>query len=290
VVLKIKLGFKMLTPLSILFSAFAIFVVTNGQRVPSVPYNGNIRYDPDLNLTFVLSIKGIANGGVGNVDPYVKLYSAVGEAAPEKFATSDVVKNSADPEFTTAFSYVWKRGTGQKWIFKLKDSNTLRDTTLAEVIVDVDRYVSQREKMNVTFNPPTGGALYIQKTNPVRFRLYARNLPKLDPPFNKGKSDPFVNIYWSRGSKGEQYKLARSSTIDNVENADWNETFEFPQYIRGTDLWLHYQVKDEDGIGKDEDLGDALLEVDPFVEKRQTKILNLGKAGAGKATLGVTPA
>ena len=46
-------------------------------------------------------------------------------------------------------------------------------------------------------------------------------------------------------------------------------------------------MRDSDTTGDDE-IGDALVEIDPFVEKGQTKPVRLGKTG--EATLFVTPA
>jgi len=64
--------------------------------------------------------------------------------------------------------------------------------------------------------------------------FYSRNVPRSDP-FN-GKSDPFVKCYWSRGVKGNQVRFFTTEVVDNVENADFNQTIEFANYIRGTDL------------------------------------------------------
>jgi len=105
-------------------------------------------------------------------------------------------------------------------------------------------------------------------------------------PFH-GKSDPFVKAYWKRGSNGEEIKFYQTETKSDLENVDWDETIEFPNYIRGTDLWWVFKVRDYDGIGSDDDLGQALVEVDPYVSARQTKRVRLGKTGS--AELYITP-
>jgi hypothetical protein len=67
----------------------------------------------------------------------------------------------------------------QKWIFKVKDSDNIRDKTVAEGIVDVDDFVAKGEKVNVTGlkdheGNPVSGSLFVQKTTPFSFTLYAR--------------------------------------------------------------------------------------------------------------------
>jgi len=51
--------------------------------------------------------------------------------------------------------------------------NFRRDDPLGQVEVDVDDYVAKGEKLNVTLQNGTG-SIFIQKTIPVKFRLYAR--------------------------------------------------------------------------------------------------------------------
>jgi len=58
--------------------------------------------------------------------------------------------------------------------------------------------------------------------------------------------------------------------------------------LRGTDQWWLFKVYDHDGISSNDELGEALVEVDIYAEKRQTKIVKLGKDG--QASLGITPA
>jgi len=238
------------------------------------------------NLTFVISAKDIPNKDyVDTVDPFIKLYqSSKTQIEPEKFGTTEVVENSVDPEYTTTFWFIWKKGTGQKWNFKVRDQDDLRpDDHLGEADIDVDEYVNKGEILNVSLSD--GGSLLVQKTTPIKFKLYGRSLPRKDP--FSGKSDPFVKCYWRRGSNGDPIKFFTTEVVDNVENVDWNSTIEFPNYIKGTDLWWLFKVRDSDGTSGDDDLGEALVEIDQFVEKRQTKILRLGDSG--KATLGLVP-
>ena len=61
-----------------------------------------------------------------------------------------------------------------------------------------------------------------------------RNLPRLD--IGSGKSDPYVKCYWRRGPNGDEVKFYETQVENNVENVDWNETIEFANYIKGSDL------------------------------------------------------
>jgi len=217
------------------------------------------------------------------VDPYVKVYYT-NKTVPEpiKFATTEVATDQPNPEYITIVSFVWKRGAGQKLVFKVKDSNALTDETLGEAKVDVDEYVTKGQKTNVSLS--NGGSLLIQKTTPISFRLYARNLPKMD---TLSQSDPYVICYWKRSAKGDEIPFYTTKVITDMANPDWNETIEFPNYIKGTDLWWVFKVYDHDGATKDDDLGEALVEIDPYAANRQTKRVRIGKTGTSE--LAITP-
>jgi len=53
----------------------------------------------------------------------------------------------------------------------------------------------------------------------------------------------------------------------------------FNGYQRGKNQYLRFKVKDSDTIGKDQDIGEALLELDPFVSGNVPKTLSLGSEG-----------
>ena len=60
----------------------------------------------------------------------------------------------------------------QKLHFKVKDNNNFMDETLGEAVIDVDDYVAKGQKTNVSLS--NGGSILVQKTTPIKFRLYAR--------------------------------------------------------------------------------------------------------------------
>jgi len=59
-------------------------------------------------------------------------------------------------------------------------------------------------------------------------------LPKKDA--FSGKSDPYVECYWRKGAKGKDTLFYTTKTIDDVENADWNELIEFSNYQKNTQM------------------------------------------------------
>jgi len=206
------------------------------------------------------------------------------EPQAEEFGKTEVIENSSNPSFIKVFWYLWTRDQGQKWNFKVRDEDAARpDEEIGEATVDVDEYVKQSEQVRVKLSQ--GGLLVVQKTTPIKFRLQAKNLPRSDP-FN-GLSDAYVKCYWRYGSNGDNMKFYQTSVINDVTNADWDEVIEFSNYIPGTDQWLVFRVKDSDAPGGDDDLGESILEVDPYVQSGTTKKLRLGKDGT--STLEVTP-
>jgi len=250
--------------------------------VPIPPSNVN------HNITIVIIGKDLPSKTLDTIDPYIKVYETskiINE--PKKIGQTEVIDNQPNPEFATALTFSWTRGTNQTLLFKLKDSDRLRDNDIGTVSLSADQFAANGFKANL--NLSSGGTILVQKTEPVKFKLYGRNFPRLDPGLTgTGKSDAYVKVYWRRGAKGEERQFHKTPIINDIENPDWPEVIEFPNYIKGNDLWLSFKVLDSDGVNKDDKIGDALLELDPFVEKRQTKILSLGKDT--KATLGVTPA
>jgi len=162
-----------------------------------------------------------------------------------------------------------------------------KDEAIGQVDVTIDEYVLQKNQdMTVKLND--GGSLVIKKVTPVNIRLYARMVPKMDT-FG-GASDPFVECYWRIGKDGNDTLFYTTKTIEDSENPDWNETIEFANYQKGTNMWWHFKVQDSDSVSGNDFVGETLVEIDPFVTKRAAKINKLSTDAKNKATLGITPA
>ncbi|ODM92702.1 Synaptotagmin-9 [Orchesella cincta] len=248
-----------------------------------------------FNLTFVVAAKDLPAKKKNSLpDPYIKVFSRIGTTqtadwTPITPGQTDTLDDNASPQFNNVFWFIWNKGTGQQWHFEAKSHNTIgKDDALGQVDVNVDDYVLKNNQ-DLTVKLSDGGSLIIKKTIPVRFSLYARNLPKMDT-FG-GASDPFVECYWRIGRDGNDTLFYTTQKQDDKENADWLDIIEFSNYQKATDQYWHFKVLDHDSTSGNDYLGDALVEIDPFVTKRAAKVNKLQSDNKdNKGTLTVTPA
>jgi Ca2+-dependent lipid-binding protein len=247
-----------------------------------------------FNLTFVVAAKDLTLKKKNSLpDAYIKVSHRTGQLAKITdwipIGQTDVIDDNANPEFNNVFWFMWNKGTNQQLNFEVKNKNTIsKDDVLGTVNVNVDDYVLKNNQ-DLTVKLSDAGSLILKKTTPVRFQLYARNLPKMDT-FG-GASDPFVECYWRKGREGNDTKFFTTETQTDKENADWNEIIEFSNYQKGTNQYWHFKVFDHDSTTGNDNLGDALVEIDPFVQKRAAKINKLQSDNKdNKGTLTVTPA
>jgi Ca2+-dependent lipid-binding protein len=254
-----------------------------------------------VNLTFILSAKNLPEGkdDITKNDAQVKVYHGGSGSELEKFGSTEVIVDNDNPEWVEVFWFLWKKGTSQKWHFEVKDQDVLdKDDPLGGADVDVDSYVAGGENMTVSLGE--SATLTIQKTTPIKFKLSAKYLPKKDKlpsivaafSSDEGQSDPYVKCYFRRGVGGEDKKFATTSTIDNVVDADWEDTIEFGNYQKGTDQYWRFKVKDADSTSKDDDIGEAILNIDSFVDSKAPKTVKISSDGGTEtgATLTITPA
>jgi hypothetical protein len=254
--------------------------------VPSGPGN-------PFNLTFVVSARDLPVKKKGaKLDSYVKVshktatLQNTGDWIP--IGQTETLKDTVNPTFLKVFTFEWTKGFNQKWHFEVKEPHTLsKDVLIGQADVTIDEYVLQKSQ-DMTVKLSEGGSLVIKKVEPVSFRLYARMVPKMDPL--NGASDPFVVCSWRIGKDGNNTEFYKTKVVKDSENPDWNETIEFPNYQKRADMWWHFKVYDEDSVSGNDVVGEALVEIDPFVEKRAAKSTPLSKDPKNKATLTVTPA
>lgn len=83
-----------------------------------------------------------------------------------------------------------------------------------------------------------------------------------------GDSDPYVKCYFRIGEGGKDFKFHQTDVIDNAKTASF-EKIPFENYQRGTNQWFHFRVKDHDTITGDDDLGEAFMNIDSFVDGRK---------------------
>jgi len=224
-------------------------------------------------------------------EAYIKVFQRTGtiKDSPDWTAIgqTETIKENNSPTFLKVFTFEWTRGKNQQFHFEVKGHHSItKDDALGQADLSVDEYVLQKSQ-TATVKLSDGGTLTIQKVEPVKFRLYARTVPKLDPL--SGLSDPFVMCYWRSGKNGTDTLFYTTKVVKDSENPDWNETIEFLNYQKGADMWWNFKVYDEDSVGKDV-IGEALVEIDPFVRLRAAKNNQLSKDPKNKAVLTVTPA
>lgn len=114
-----------------------------------------------------------------------------------------------------------------------------------------------------------------------------RDLPHLDPL--DGKSDPYVECYWSFGADGPQTLFFKTKYIKNVEECKWDDVIEFANYQRGTNQYWTFKVFDKDPLPKDDVIGECKILVDEFVNSKNIFIDNLSSKSGDNAKLLITP-
>jgi len=260
----------------------------------------------ERNITFVLSAKNLPPTGHDDhskLDPFVKVYETTpGHAELNSIGKTEAIFDEVNPEWIEVIWVLYKSGTQQKLRFEMKDRDLLnQDDAIGGAEVDLDDYVSKGEKITVDIKGLTDAKLTMEKTTPIKFKLSGKNLPKKDKApgifqafiSDEGESDPYVKCYFRKGIGGADRKYATTSTKDNTVNAEWDEEIEFGNYQPGTDQYWRFKVKDSDfPPSKDDDVGEVVLQIDPFVKENKPKEVQLQAtdgSGLTGGTLIITP-
>jgi len=235
-------------------------------------------------LFFVFTAKNLpskdANSGIA--DPFIKVRSGVISPNTTKEGkdldevdVSETLNEEANPTWTKVFRINYSKGTNQKVYVEVRDHDPLNpDDVIGEAYIDLDEYVANGQEITTLLNSKSG-SVTMKKTTPFLFTLALKNVPALDE-FG-GLSDPFVKCYFRYGKEGKDVKFSETERQDNVEEASWDVPITFDNYQRGTNQFFHFKVRDHDAITGNDEIGDAFLEIDPFVEKRMPSVLALGK-------------
>jgi Ca2+-dependent lipid-binding protein len=245
-------------------------------------------------IYFVLSARDLpikirgATGVATVPDPFVKIYHKDNSNSEwQELVKTKHVIDSVNPDWLEVVSFDWKRETGQKWRVEVLDFDVLsKNDVIDSFEVDVDNFVLiKREELTTKLK--NGGLLVIKKTIPIHFRLQVEDLPKLD---TGSGSDPFVECYWSFGPEGETHLFHKTKTIDNAQNARWEETVTFESHQPGTNQHFTLKVYDKDVL-KHDVIGQVSFEVDSYVKSGKTGVHRLfnDKDTRGKATISVIP-
>jgi len=109
----------------------------------------------------------------------------------------------------------------------------------------------------------------------LRFKVAGRNLIDKD---NVGTSDPYYEVYYSTDGGNSKTKIGRSDTVNDQENPDWGNTFDFDFDRRKNQIWF-FHVYDEDNLREDDTVGRVWINVADYVDKGQIVNANLDKGG-----------
>jgi len=248
------------------------------------------------NVYFVFSGSNLpskdTNGGVA--DPFIKVYfgsipSDVKKDGKEldEIGASETINDESNPSWTKVFKVQYSKGTNQKVFVEVRDHDPLNpDDVIGTAYIDLDEYVSNGKVKTALLENSKSGSVTMKGTTPIYLSLQVKNVPALDE-FG-GLSDPFVKCYFRYGKEGKDVKFYETERVDNVENATWDGPIAFDNYQRGTNQFFHFKVRDHDAITGNDDIGEAFLEIDPFVEKRMPSIVSLGKTSNATLTINVT--
>jgi len=109
----------------------------------------------------------------------------------------------------------------------------------------------------------------------IKFKVSGRNLIDKD---TAGTSDPYYEVFYSTDGGQSKTKIGRSDTVNDQENPDWGNTFEFDFDRRKNPYW-YFHVYDEDNLREDDNVGRVWINVADFVDKGQVVNANLDKGG-----------
>jgi len=227
---------------------------------------------------FVVSAKGI-NGAAtdrdGVADPFVKVFLGTepgsGNQTEETtdltpIEVSETIENENNPVWNKVFKVRHISGTKQMLYLEVRDHDPINpDDVIGDAFISLDDFVKMGTYTKV-LDKAKSGSVTVTRTTPIYFDLTLKDVPAKDE-FG-GASDPYVKCYFRVGQDGRDFKFKTTDTIDNAQVASW-EHIAFENYQRGTNQILHFRVKDEDTITGDDDLGEAFLNVDSFIDGKK---------------------
>ncbi|ODN04430.1 Synaptotagmin-7 [Orchesella cincta] len=245
-------------------------------------------------IYFVVSAKNIAGAETdrdGLADPFVKVFLGTEPASGEKptdatalnpIDVSETLENENNPVWNKVFKVSHTPGSKQLLFLEVRDHDPVNpDDAIGEAYIKLDDFVAKGEYTQV-LEKAKSGSITVTRTSPIYFDIIVKDVPSKDE-FG-GLSDPYVKCYFRNGKDGKDFKFYQTDVVDNAETASW-EHLAFENYRKGTNQFLHFRVKDQDTITGDDDLGEAFLELDPFLAAKKEVKFSL----PDNATLSVVP-
>jgi hypothetical protein len=108
----------------------------------------------------------------------------------------------------------------------------------------------------------------------MNFPKTQRDLPDKD---KVGATDPYVVLYFTEGASTKQTKFAETVVINDNNNPNWGETFEF-QYDPTRQQKWYFDIRDSD-YGDSDGVGKAWVDIADYIAKGQKITVNLSKKG-----------
>jgi len=256
------------------------------QSAPPSSTHSPVLVPSNNHVYFVVSAQNIAGDSTdhdGVADPFVKVFlgsipinSTSGEpvdpTALEPVDVSETVENENNPVWNKVFRVKHIPGTQQLIYLEVRDHDPVNpDDAIGDAYINLDEFVKQGNYSQV-LTKAKSGSVTVTRTTPIYFDLLVKDVPKKDE-FG-GLSDPYVKCYFRVGKNGKDFKFHQTDPVDNSETATW-EHVPFENYQKGANQILHFRLKDQDTVTGDDDLGEAFLEVDPFLEGKRDVTLTL---------------
>ncbi|CAG7824924.1 unnamed protein product [Allacma fusca] len=244
-----------------------------------------------VNITFVLSAESLPCQDVGlfsKPDAFVAIFSflkspGLSQKEPQPFGTTSTIRDDSNPEWPDKFSYNWKNGTGQTWLFWVFDhDHVTSNDPIGAAEVSVDRFMESGGSLRLKLYEEAGSIVITRypyrrtRTVPIAFKLSAKNLPPRDRIWGyMGASDPYAVISYQNGKNGRVNALHKTGIFTNKANPSWPRPIEFTQYEPKTNQTLHFHLYDRDLLSKDEFLGDVSIPADYLYERSGSVVVPL---------------
>jgi len=235
----------------------------------------------DRTVYFVVSASGLAGDTTdvdGEADPFVKVFLG-SEPRGQGNDTADLMSlgvsetvSSNSPNWNTVFKVDHYPRSKQLLYLEVRDHDPVNpDDVIGDAYIKLDDFMVTGELTQV-LEKAKSGSITIKRTSPIYLDLTLRDIPPMD--WWGGLSDPYVKCYFRVGQEGTDYKFNQTEVVDDATVVSF-ERVPFENYQRGANQILHFRVKDEDNMSKDDDLGEAFLPVDSFLNANKPVSFNL---------------
>ncbi|CAG7728309.1 unnamed protein product [Allacma fusca] len=167
----------------------------------------------------------------------------VTQNVPEPFNETSVIDDDSNPEWPEKFSYIWRNGTGQTWLFLVFDHDHLSSNDpIGYAEVSVDGFMKSEGSLALKLEFSQKGCSLVitqypyrgKRTVPIAFKLSATNLPRPGIFFYTGTIDPYAVISYRNDKNTEVNTLQKTGIFKNGIHPTWTRPIEFTGYEPNT--------------------------------------------------------